>query len=81
MIAPYSRNIGVSFRLEQYTHAWALGTGVPVSLPPGHYHVTGETETAGVRYFEVNRRYRVDSRKISASLKPRRATLLSLSGR
>lgn len=78
MIAPFSRNIGVSFRLEQYTHAWALGTGLPIALPPGDYHVTGESEAAGVRYFEVNRRYRVDSRAVSASLKPRRATLLSL---
>ena len=51
-------------RFEQYTPAWARGTGLRVSLNPGVYRITGEEELNGVLYFWLNDLYRVDSREV-----------------
>ena len=51
-----------SFR--QYTPAWAIGTGLRVSLAPGKYRVTHEEVRSGVRYLCLDDAYRVDSREI-----------------
>ena len=46
-------------RLRSYTDAWRLGTGLPSSLPPGEYAVTGRRLTPYGLIVEVVDRYRV----------------------
>ena len=46
-------------RLCSYTDAWTLGTGLPSSLPPGEYAVTGRRLTPHGLIVEVLDRYRV----------------------
>ena len=46
-------------RLRSYTDAWRLGTGLPSSLPPGEYAVTGRRLTPHGLIVEVIDRYRV----------------------
>lgn len=36
--------------LDEYTTAWELGTGLPVSLPPGRYAVTRAESRAAERF-------------------------------
>ena len=50
---------------ERYTPAWALGTGLRVSLAPGEYRITGEEQLNGVRYLWLNERFRVDARELA----------------
>ena len=50
--------------LRHYTPAWAMGTGLRVSLPPGKYRVTGEQRVNGVRFICLEDAYRVDVREI-----------------
>lgn len=47
-----------------YTPAWALGTGLRVSLAPGRYQITGEEQLNGVRYLWLNESYRIDAREL-----------------
>ena len=46
-------------RLSGYTDAWRLGTGLPSSLPPGEYAVTGRKLTPHGLIVEVVGLYRV----------------------
>ncbi|QDT17272.1 hypothetical protein [Alienimonas californiensis] len=46
-------------RLKTYTDAWRLGTGLPSSLPPGEYAVTGRRPTPYGLIVEVVGSYRV----------------------
>ncbi|NNJ26757.1 hypothetical protein [Alienimonas chondri] len=46
-------------RLQSYTDAWRLGTGLPSSLPPGEYAVTGRRLTPYGLIVEVVGSYRV----------------------
>ena len=46
-------------RLKTYTDAWRLGTGLPSSLPPGEYAVTGRKLTPYGLIVEVVGSYRV----------------------
>ena len=50
---------------RQYTPAWAIGTGLRVSLAPGKYIVTREERRGGVLYLCLDDAYRVDSREIA----------------
>jgi len=47
-----------------YTKAWAIGTGLRISLPPGQYVVTGEELFEGSVYLQLNDRYRVEARDV-----------------
>lgn len=49
---------------RRYTPAWEVGTGLPVSLAPGRYRVTGEEYRNGICYLELNETYRVDARDL-----------------
>ena len=46
-------------RLRSYTDAWVVGTGLPSSLPPGEYAVTGRRLTPHGLIVEVLDSYRV----------------------
>ena len=50
---------------RHYIRAWEMGTGLPVSLEPGEYRVTGEELLNGVRYLRLNDTFRVDVRDLS----------------
>ena len=50
--------------IHRYTPAWALGTGLRVTLRPGVYLVTGKERTDGRLYFHLSGRYRVDAREL-----------------
>ena len=50
---------------RHYIRAWEMGTGLPVSLEPGEYLVTGEEQFNGVKYLRLNDMYRVDVRDLS----------------
>ncbi len=61
MIAPAPHKTERYLQLKTYTPAWKIGTGLPDSLPPGQYHVTGEDCVDGVTYILLNNAYRVPS--------------------
>ncbi len=48
------------FKIHRYTLAWAIGTGIRVSVAPGEYRVTGEDSLNGIRYIRLEERYRID---------------------
>ena len=50
-------------RLQDYSPAWELGTGLPVALPPGNYPISGEDPLQGNVYFRLSGGYRIDARR------------------
>lgn len=61
MIQNSSSEIEQTCIIQRYSPAWALGTGLRVSLPAGEYRITGENFVQGVRYFRLEGIYRIDS--------------------
>jgi hypothetical protein len=51
-------------RLDRYTPAWAVGTGLRVTLAPGSYSIVGEEEVGGVQFLRLGDGYKVDARHI-----------------
>ena len=47
--------------LQSDSPAWQLGTGLPISLAPGTYPITGEDQLQGVVYFRLGDAYRIES--------------------
>ena len=61
MIAVPSANGRPTCLIQNYSPAWQLGTGLPISLAPGTYPITGEDQLQGVVYFRLGDAYRIDS--------------------
>ncbi len=61
MIAVPSTNDRPPCLIQNYSPAWQLGTGLPISLAPGTYPITGEDQLQGVVYFRLGDTYRIDS--------------------
>lgn len=61
MIAVPSTNDRPSCLIQNYSPAWELGTGLPISLAPGTYPITGEDQLQEVLYFRLNDTYRIES--------------------
>ncbi len=61
MIAVPSTNDRPPCLIQNYSPAWQLGTGLPISLAPGTYPITGEDQLQGVVYFRLGDAYRIDS--------------------
>ena len=59
MIALAPHNTERYLQLKTYTPAWKIGTGLPDSLPPGQYRVTGENCVDGVAYILLENAFRV----------------------
>ena len=53
-----------SCRLERYTPAWAIGTGLRVTLAPGDYSIGGEERVGEVNFVRLDDAFRVDAREI-----------------
>ena len=45
--------------IGRYTRGWAVGTGLPVSLEPREYTITGLHDVNGTVYYVLNDAYRV----------------------
>ena len=43
--------------IRYYVSAWAVGTGLQVSLEPGEYRVTGEGDVNGVSFLHLDGAY------------------------
>ncbi len=61
MIASPSSKATRTCLIRNYSPAWALGTGLRVSLPPGTYPITGEDRLQQVVYFRLSDAYRIES--------------------
>lgn len=61
MIQNSSCEIKQTCIIQRYSPAWALGTGLRVSLPAGEYRITGKDSVQGVHYFRLEGIYRIDS--------------------
>ncbi|QDT65045.1 hypothetical protein [Calycomorphotria hydatis] len=48
-----------TFLNSAYRPAWEKGSGVPVSLSPGKYSVTGQFESEGKHFLELNDTFRI----------------------
>lgn len=50
-------------RLKRYERAWHAGTGVPHSLPPGIYRITGVRSSSSGLLLMLDRRYKISAEK------------------
>ena len=57
--APRYDAAAATLSLGGYTDAWVLGSGLPTSLPPGEYAVTGRDLMATGIMLTVENRYHV----------------------
>ena len=55
--------------LEFYTPGWKMGSGIPISLAPGTYRITHQSQVAGVTYWDLEGMYRIDSRRVEQAKK------------
>ena len=54
-----SNESGQFCSITKYTPAWALGTGLRVSVTPGTYSVTSEQTLNGICYLTLGEAFRV----------------------
>ena len=45
--------------VDRYTQAWAIGTGLPVTLAPGNYRITGEDQIGSNVHLRLDDTYRL----------------------
>ena len=45
--------------VDRYTRAWAIGTGLPVTLAPGNYRITGEDQIGSSVHLRLEETYRL----------------------
>ncbi len=63
MVASTTSAEGVQ-HLRRHTPGWRVGTGLPVSLPPGQYAVTDEQSDGENSYLVLDETFRVRKRSV-----------------
>ncbi|QDT38076.1 hypothetical protein [Stratiformator vulcanicus] len=52
------------FETARYLPVWEIGTGLPLSLAPGAYELTGRVIVDGRWLYEIDHRYRTNAREV-----------------
>lgn len=50
--------------LSKHTLAWRIGTGLPHTVPPGTYEVTGLHSSQGKTFLELDHRTRIEMQAV-----------------